>query len=258
MSRALEPGDPLPALRDRGFAFVGAARMGALLGGVAALADWASFAASWEGMPRDAYMADGGRYRRRRHGLFAAPPAGALHPAPHRPHYQSRDYNALNGGIPRWFAPIPATVAEGPTMAAILGLCRSLFEQISGPSGWDVEVHQFRITAEAGGEGRPTPEGAHRDGVDHVLVLMIRRENIASGETSIHDLAGRELGHFTLATPLDAALVDDRRVLHGVTPVIALDPARPAFRDVLVVTFRRDPAPSGSGLSAGGGQERPG
>ncbi len=39
---------------------------------------------------------------------------------------------------------------------------------------------------------------------------------------------------------MDAALVDDSRVYHGVTAVHPLDPAKPAFRDVLVVTFRRE------------------
>ena len=48
-----------------------------------------------------------------------------------------------------------------------------------------------------------------------------------------------QLGSFTLSVPLDAALVHDRRVYHGVTPVEPLDPDRPAFRDVLVATFRR-------------------
>jgi hypothetical protein len=102
-----------------------------------------------------------------------------------------------------------------------------------------VEVHQFRIEARGGVEGRPTPEGMHRDGVDYVLVLLVNRVNIASGMTSVHDLAGKELGHFTLTAPFDAALVDDARVMHGVTPVEPLDPAEPGFRDVLVVTFRR-------------------
>ena len=41
-------------------------------------------------------------------------------------------------------------------------------------------------------------------------------------------------------------LVDDRRVAHGVTAVTPLDPALPAFRDVLVVTFRRRDAGDGS------------
>ena len=52
------------------------------------------------------------------------------------------------------------------------------------------------------------------------------------------DLVLRICDHFTLTHPFDAALVDDRRVAHGVTPVRALDPELPAYRDVLVVTFR--------------------
>ena len=81
-------------------------------------------------------------------------------------------------------------------------------------------------------------EGVHRDGVDYVLVLLIQRHNIASGTTTIHAPDGRELGSFTLAAPFDAALVDDERVYHGVTPVEPIDPHQPAYRDVLVVTFR--------------------
>ena len=80
----------------------------------------------------------------------------------------------------------------------------------------------------------------HQDGVDWVLVLMVDRENIAEGETSIHGLDKGLLGSFTLREPLDSALVDDHRVFHGVTPVRALDPAKPAHRDVLVVTFRQE------------------
>ena len=72
-----------------------------------------------------------------------------------------------------------------------------------------------------------------------MLVLLVARENVASGMTSIHDLARRNIGNFTLTRPLDAAFVDDSRVFHGVTPVEPIDPERPAYRDVLVVTFRR-------------------
>ena len=73
-----------------------------------------------------------------------------------------------------------------------------------------------------------------------MAVLLIRRRNVAQGTTTIHAVEDRRLlGSFTLTDPLDAALVDDARVYHGVTPVEPLDPAEPAYRDVLVVTFRR-------------------
>jgi hypothetical protein len=73
-----------------------------------------------------------------------------------------------------------------------------------------------------------------------VLVLLVRRENVASGETTIADLQLNPLGSFTLSEPLESALVDDDRVYHGVTPVTPIDPSRPASRDVLVVTLRRE------------------
>ena len=39
---------------------------------------------------------------------FGARAEGAIHRKTHQPHYQSRDYNPLNGGIARWFDPGPA------------------------------------------------------------------------------------------------------------------------------------------------------
>ncbi len=80
----------------------------------------------------------------------------------------------------------------------------------------------------------------HQDGVDHVLVLLIGRQNVREGMNAIADLARRPMGSFTLTEPCDAALVDDNRAMHGVTPVAPIDPAQPGFRDVLVVTFRRE------------------
>ena len=226
-------------IRETGFAFVHADEMRAALQRVGSLDDWAEFAASWDDLGLDTYMADGGRYRKRRFAVFGAQ-AGVpeIERKPHQPHYQSRDYNTLNGGIERWFSPILPEIGGGPTMTAILRFCRDLFEHLSGPHNWHIELHQFRIEARRGVEGRPTPEGRHRDGVDHVLVLLIGRRNVQSGVTTIHTQDGRTLGSFTLTEPLDAALVDDRRLLHGVTPVEPLDPRESGFRDVLVVTFK--------------------
>jgi len=227
------------ALDRSGFAFVQGETMRGILERSGPLTDWPAFAASWNTLEVDPYMADGGRYRRRRHAVFAAGREGAIRRDAHQPHYQSTDYNPIHGGIDRWFEPIADGIALGPTMTTILACCRSLFGSLAPRTlGWRIETHQFRIEARAQQMGRPTPEGLHRDGVDYVLVLLVHRENIASGITGIHAFDGASLGSFTLAAPLDAAFVDDQRVAHGVTPVQALDPARPAHRDVLVVTFK--------------------
>ena len=237
---------PLAAIAETvardGFALVRAPQMAAVFE-EAGLRDWGRFAQSWDDLGVDMYMADGGRYRRRRFACFRAA-GGEIARKPHQPHYQSRDYNPLNGGVQRWFEPVTAAIGDHPALQAILSTCRDLFDRLTPPAlrpaSWHVEIHQFRIEARPGQAGRPTPEGMHQDGVDWVLVLLVDRVNIDSGETTIGDLAGARLGSFTLTTPLDAAVTDDNRVYHGVTPVTPLDPARPGHRDVLVVTFRRE------------------
>jgi hypothetical protein len=233
------------AVSQDGYAFVHGGAMRDMLAPYGSLGDWEHFAASWNDLEMDTYMADGGRYRRRRHAVYEATGREAIERAAHQPHYQGLDYNPLNGGIPRWFQPIADDVGGGPTMRTILAFCASFFGSLAtAVPSWRVEVHQFRIEAMPGEAGQPTPEGLHRDGVDYVLVLLVRRRNIVSGTTSIHGRDGERLGDFTLTEPLDAALLDDSRVAHGVTPVHAIDATTPAYRDVLVVTFSTSPSRS--------------
>jgi hypothetical protein len=228
------------SIRDGGYVFVDGSAMREAIETVAHLSDWAEFAASWDDLELDNYLAGRGRFRRRRYAVYELTCAGSPERQPHQPHRQSVEYNRLFGGVDRWFAPVIGSIGEGSSMEAILRFCRSVFGA-AAPSvqRWHVEVHQFRIEARPGEAGHPTPEGVHRDGVDFVLVLLIARRNIVSGTTTVHDAEGRQLGSFTLTNPFDAALLDDSRVAHGVTPVMPLDPLRTAHRDVLVVTFRR-------------------
>lgn len=197
--------------------------------------DWQGFAASWNDLGPDFYMADGGRYRRRRHATFRCE-NGLFIRKPHQPHFQSRDYNPLNGDVQRWFDPVDQETVAHPVMQAILSFCAAIFEQADGRA-WHVELHQFRIEAAGIEAGRPTPEGMHRDGVDRVFVMLVERRNVREGVTRIGTPAGRPLGEFTLAEPGDAVLIDDHRILHGVTEIHAMDPDQPAWRDALVVTF---------------------
>jgi hypothetical protein len=227
-------------LRSEQFAHCASADVAKALAAYVPLADWDAFAASWAALGPDTFMADGGRYRRRRYAVFAAADQGPITREAHQPHYQGREYNALNGGIERWFDPVEPAVAEGATCTAVLRFCRDAFAAAApSPRPWHIEMHQFRIEAKPGTAGKPTPEGMHRDGVDYVLVMMIKRTNIQRGETIMADAAQRPRGRFTLTEPMESVLLDDHHVFHGVTPVEAIDPEQPAYRDVLVVTFRR-------------------
>lgn len=227
-------------MRQSGFAFIPSASMQAwlLAKSELALSDWQAFVQSWNDMPLDQYMADGGRYRRRRYATLSSDSVGHIQLEPHQPHYQSLNYNTLNGGVAREFAPIANEVINGATMQSALQFCHQTFNTIQPAKSWHIEVHQFRIEAVQDALGKPTPEGVHRDGVDFVLVMMVKRENISSGTTTMHDLSQNTLNSFTLTAPLDCALVNDHRCMHGVTPIEPMDASQPAYRDVLVVTFR--------------------
>ncbi len=222
-----------------GFAMLPGARLAGLMGAAGAAAAVDVFAASWERLEVDSFMADGGRYRRRRIANFCARAGVTGHArGAHRPHFQAVVHNTLNGGLDRWFAPVEDAVAASAPLQALLGLGRDVADSLHPGRDWFVEMHQFRIEAGAGAPGYPTPEGVHHDGVDVVLIAMLARTNLVGGETLITDDADHELARFTLLDRLDTALVDDARVKHGVTPVGPADTSRPSCRDVLVLTWR--------------------
>lgn len=232
----LAPSSTVATLAAAGYARLGAADMRGLLDADATAV--ATLAASWDDLDTDTYMADGGRYRRRRYASFAVD-GTTITRRPHQPHFQTRDYNHLNGGVDRWFAPMADAVAAQPLFGGLVTLFARVFDAASGrPRPWRVEAHQFRIEADPARPGLPTPEGMHRDGVDWVAVTLIGRRNVAGGVTAVADDTGQSLGSFTLEQPLDTVVLDDHRVWHGVTPVVPERPDVPAHRDVLVLTYR--------------------
>ena len=234
--------DLLSTVAKTGFSFCPSAAMQAwlLAQSADALSDWHEFAESWNDMPLDEHMADGGRYRRRRYAVLNAPSGNSeIILEPHQPHYQSLNYNTLNGGIARDFEAIKATTVQSHSMQAVLKFCQKVFSELMPNTPWHIECHQFRIEANDKALGKPTPEGVHRDGVEFVLVMMVKRQNISSGTTTMHDLEQKTLDNFTLTEPLDVAIVNDRRCMHGVTPIVPIDQTERAYRDVLVVTFKK-------------------
>ena len=200
---------------------------------------WAALGTSWDRLPPDAHLKDGGRYRNRRHACYVQTLASSsMEQTPHRAHWQPLDYNALHGGFERWFDPVEPSVATAPAWLELIDSLGRLFAQVTPVARWHIEAHQFRIDT-AGGVGRPTPEGAHRDGVDFVVVLMVGRQGVKGGETRVFDANGPLGVRFVMEHPLTALLMDDTRVIHETTPILPADdqPAH-SFRDTLVLTYR--------------------
>jgi hypothetical protein len=232
--------DVVACLRSQGFARLCAPALAGLSG--LQPHDLDALAPAWSDLPPDAHLKDGGRYRRRRHGSLVQD-AATLSAVPHRAHWQPTTYNALHGGMLRWFEPLSAELAQSPAFLAVVRTLGEVFAAAAHPTAtepafdgrWFIEAHAFRIDT-TGGVGRPTPEGAHRDGVNFVAVLLIDRVGVVGGETRVFDADGPLGVRFTLDEPWSALLLDDTRVIHESTPI---QPAAPGgHRDTLVLTYR--------------------
>lgn len=217
-----------------GFAVLDASSFGRLAQWSAAPAAWAGL---WDDLPPDHHLRDGGRYRRRRHGCFVVE-GGRVDAVAPRAHWQPVEYNALHGGIERWFEPLAVALTADPCWDRLLLALAAVADGLQAAPRWFAEAHVFRIDT-TDGIGRPTPEGAHRDGVDLVAVFLVGRHNVKGGETRVFDIRGPQGVRFTLEQPWSVLLLDDARVIHESTPIQPQDPARPAHRDTLVVTLRR-------------------
>jgi len=200
-------------------------------------ADMSALHAFWGDLPPDPHLKDGGRYRRRRHGSFVVN-GSTVTQAPHRAHWQPLSYNALHGGMLRWFEPMdPAMVAMPAWQRLLVGLGEAT-SALKGAQTWYVEAHPFRIDT-TDGIGRPTPEGAHRDGVDLVAVFVLGRHNIKGGESRVFEANGPAGQRFTLTQPWSLLLLDDERTIHETTPIQPENPNELGWRDTLVITLRK-------------------
>ena len=230
------PSQLVTILRQQGYAVLSPAGVCEFAG--CALDELNQLVAGWNDLPPDNYLKDGGRYRRRRHSCFVVKGDELQHVA-HRAHWQPVEYNALHGGMERWFEPmeqaVTASSAWKKLMVALADVASRFRGQQPGAAPWFVEAHQFRIDT-TDGIGRPTPEGAHRDGVDLVAVFMIAREGIKGGETRVFEADGPNGQRFTMTEPWSLLLLDDARVVHESTPIQPTSEG--GHRDTLVVTCR--------------------
>ena len=219
-------------LAQQGFAVLSAASVCTLAG--IDLTALQALQPSWDQLPPDQYLKDGGRYRRRRHASVQLQ-ADQVHNMPHRAHWQPLSYNALHGGMQRWFEPVAPEVVQHTAWRALLRWLGSVASAAQGVQTWFTEAHQFRIDT-TDGIGRPTPEGAHRDGVNWVAVFLVARQGVKGGETRVFDVDSPRGQRFTLTEPWSLLLLDDTRVIHETTPI---QPEQVGgWRDTLVVTLR--------------------
>ncbi|HEY6881895.1 MAG TPA: 2OG-Fe dioxygenase family protein [Polyangiales bacterium] len=222
-------------LRESGFLLLAPSELARMV--EVPLSELDAWRASWQRLPQDPYLRDGGHYRSRRHACFVQRLDGVnqLEQTPARAHWQPTSYNALHGGIERWFAPIVPELSASPAWSRLLCGIGQHLAALRPCERWYIEAHQFRIDTSEG-IGRPTPEGAHRDGVDFVAVILVNRHAVRGGETRVFEADGHAGLRFTMLEPWTTLLLDDARVIHETTPI---QPDYEAgVRDTLVLTYR--------------------
>ncbi len=226
----IEPSQLADALKSQGYGVLSPSGVESFVGDV----NFGPIKGGWGDLPLDNFLKDGGCYRRRRHSCFIVN-GSSLTRVPHRAHCQPLVYNALHGGMHRLFEPVESHTLQQPVWQALLLAIADTCSVIKGEQPWYVEAHQFRIDT-LNGIGRPTPEGAHRDGVDFVAILLVDRHHVSGGESRIFEAEGPNGQRFTLSEPWTLLLLDDQRVIHESTPIQPT--ATGGYRDTLVLTFR--------------------
>jgi len=201
--------------------------------------DWNVLHQYWANLCLDHHLKDGGAYRQRRHSCFIQNiDSASLTQTAHRAHWQPTVFNALHGGYDRMFEAIEPAVATDASFLNLLSTLGQTFAQIQPARQWFIEAHQFRINTN-GGIGRPTPEGAHRDGVDFVVVMMLGRHHVKGGETRVFKVDDCSGVRFVMQEPFTTILLNDEKVIHETTPI---QPERAGmkdcWRDTLVLTYR--------------------
>ena len=220
-----------------------------------AASEWAipdSLTADWDRLRRDRDMLEpdrhlqhGATFRQRRYGRYYWSPAENLLVAlPQAGYFQPEEQNSYAGGVEREFAPLLPESIENPFLMALV---RSTFDQLpladeKRAQVWEVRVHQIRIVATPDQPGEPAPEGIHQDGTDFLTLHLVRRENVSGAESTIYDLDRNPLFRWTMTDAMDSFILDDPRVLHGVTSVRSADGRSQAIRDLLGIDFIFNPS----------------
>ncbi len=195
-------------------------------------------------LPSDEYLPGGGKYRCRRYGRFRFLPAsGELQRLPHVDYFQSADINRVTGRYLRKFSPLSESSFDNPFLQELIHFDFDQFPVTAEhkEAAWEVQIHLIRVTASAGQEGHPTPEGIHRDGAEFVTVHLAELVNAGGGDVSIYDDDKTLLTTFRLQQVMDSYLFHDALLLHQASPISPENLAHPAIRSILTFDYHLAP-----------------
>lgn len=230
-------------LESSGYLALPADRLKASLGSEA-IAAYPELAESFSRLVADRFMGDGGSYRLRRYDRYLLSPEapGKLSLVGDHSILQSLEDNPLNGGVKRTFEPLEQSVRDNVLMRALIDHDIEIVSRVE-PSFLEkpvfVGVHQVRIVALPEVEGKPSPEGIHRDAERFTFQHMWARNAVDGGEFRVYDEDKTERFAWLQTEPLDSILFQGT-TWHGATPIRCQPGSEKGWRDIFLIDF--DPA----------------
>ena len=178
-------------------------------------------------LPQDPYIQQGYRYK----SLSRCRLNGAnIEKQPHKPLFQNRTTNPVNGGIVRSYPEI--SNLDYATEAIIL-----FAKTFEIDYSYEILVQAQRTKCSDGNLGITTPEGFHQDGIDFLAILCVSQENIVGSQTQLVNSHGSVVFKHTLS-PGEMLLIDDSKLLHYTSPIAIenRNQSESGFRDVLIIS----------------------
>ncbi len=144
---------------------------------------------------------------------------------PHGPLIQPERFNSYVGGVLRYLEPMKVDVSYYVATVA---------EQVllDPEMDWHFDVHQWRTACHAEADSISVPEGPHQDGHEFGAIVIVSRQNVVGGLTTLYSLTDRSPFFETTLGPSEALIFDDRRMLHFTSNVRAS--GRDGYRDIFV------------------------
>jgi hypothetical protein len=112
-----------------------------------------------------------------------------------------------------------------------------------GEREYSIDIHQFRVRADAQSSS-PTTSGIHQDGLDWVFMHFIDARNTVPVVSEVFVTENTESCVLSLAMDrfLETIVIHDRVLYHRAGDVQQSVSSSPAWRDLLLVGFRRVPS----------------
>lgn len=200
---------------------------------------------SWECMGPDPYFGQqeaGNRYRRYSDFNYNAA-TGELTQLEHRAYVQSKEHNSYVGDKIRHFEDFSREVIDSPVIRSLIDLDFAVYKSVLPEElhddVWQCQIHQIRIEIKPGKTLEITPEGIHCDGYPFSGVHFWGKENVAGAESQIFSSDRQLLAAATYEGILDTTFFLDREMLHYVTPAATLDSEKPAYRQIIAISFSK-------------------